>query len=128
MDEGSWRQKCLNYPNIMFGRAVANARSRAAKKGIAFELDREYVMNMFEKQGGKCYYSDIKLNVVKSDADRTHDPFKMSLDCVDPSLGYVKGNVVWCAYCVNALKLKMSEERMTDVCRAIVKKADLKEG
>ena len=119
-----WRQKCLNYPNIMFGRAVANARSRAKKRNIPFELTRDDVMSMFESQEGLCYYSGIKLNVVKSDASKTHDPFKMSLDCVDPDLGYVKGNVVWCAYCVNALKLKMSQELMIDVCRSIVKKAD----
>ncbi|HIK67407.1 MAG TPA: hypothetical protein EYF95_05505 [Flavobacteriales bacterium] len=125
MTDIGWRQKCLNYPNIMFGRAVANARSRASKRGIPFALTRDEVMKMFEDQGGRCYYSDIKLNVVKSDASRTHDPFKMSLDCVDPTLGYVKDNVVWCAYCVNALKLKMSKKSMIDVCRAIVKKADL---
>ena len=126
MTKTDWRQKCLNYPNIMFGRAVANARSRAAKKGIPFDLTRDDVMVMFEEQAGRCFYSGIKLNVVKSDAKRTHDPFKMSLDCVNPKLGYVKGNVVWCAYCVNALKLKMSQEDMTNVCRAIVKKADSK--
>jgi hypothetical protein len=126
MKDAGWRQKCLSYPNIMFGRAVANARGRALKKDIPFDLTRDDVMEMFEEQDGKCFYSGIKMNIVKSDALKTHDPFKMSLDCVDPSLGYVKGNVVWCAYCVNALKLKMSKEAMTDVCRAIVKKADLR--
>jgi len=126
MTDVGWRQKCLTYPNIMFGRAVANARLRAVKKGVPFELTKDEIMKMFDEQGGRCYYSDIKLNVVKSDASRTHDPFKMSLDCVDPSLGYVKDNVVWCAYCVNALKLKMSKQSMIGVCRAIVKKADLR--
>jgi len=120
----SWRQKCLDYPSIMFGRAVQNARYRSKRKNISFELTKEYVMDLFEEQDGKCYYSGIQLNVVKENKDRTHDPFKMSLDCVDPELGYVKGNVVWCAYCVNALKLKMSKEDMLNVCRHIVKKAD----
>tara|TARA_Y100001970_G_C13483638_1_gene485594 strand:- start:64 stop:444 length:381 start_codon:yes stop_codon:yes gene_type:complete len=124
MTANGWRQKCLNYPNIMFGRAVSNARNRALKKNIPFDLTRDDVMKMFDDQDGRCYYSGLKLNVVKADASRTHDPFKMSLDCVDPNLGYVKGNVVWCAYCVNALKLKMSEDSMIAVCRAIVKKAD----
>jgi|TARA_Y100000287_G_C14233791_1_gene363524 hypothetical protein len=124
MSKVKWREKCLIYPNIMFGRAVANARSRALKKNLPFDLSKEDVMDMFERQQGKCFYSGIKLNVVKSDASRTHDPFKMSLDCVNPSLGYVRGNVVWCAYCVNALKLKMSAEDMVNVCRSIVKKAD----
>lgn len=120
----NWRQKCLNYPSIMFGRAVQNARNRAKKKEIPFELTKEYIVALFEEQDGKCFYSDVKLNIVKKNKDRTHDPFKMSLDCVVPDLGYVKGNVVWCAYCVNALKLKMSKEDMIEVCRHIVKKAD----
>ena len=126
MSAGGWRQKCLSYPNIMFGRAVANARTRANKKGIPFSITRKDVMDMFEEQKGLCYYSGLPMNVVKSDAKKFHDPFKMSLDCMDPAKGYVKGNVVWCAYCVNALKLKMSEDDMVGICRAIVKRADLK--
>ena len=124
MTIGAWRQKCLDYPSIMFGRAIQNARNRASKKDIPFDITKDYIMDLFDKQSGKCFYSGIELNVVKKNKNRTHDPFKMSLDCVDPELGYVKGNVVWCAYCVNALKLKMSINDMVDVCRHIVKKAD----
>ena len=122
----SWREKCLEYPSIMFGRAVRSARTRASKKSIPFEITKDYVLSLFEQQKGKCFYSGIKLNVVKEDENMTHDPFKMSLDCVNPDLGYVKGNVVWTAYCVNALKQKMSTEKMVDVCRSIVKNADKK--
>jgi hypothetical protein len=109
----------------MFGKALGNARNRAKKKGIPFELTREYIIELFEKQNGKCYYSGLQLNIVKTNKDRTHDPLKMSLDCVDPELGYTKGNVVWCAYCVNALKLKMSKEEMINICRHIVKRASI---
>jgi len=120
----TWREKCLEYPSIMFGRAIANARNRASKKEIPFDITKDYILSLFESQGGRCFYSDIQLNIVKENEERTHDPFKMSLDCIDPALGYVEGNVVWCAYCVNALKLKMTVESMVDVCREIVKKAD----
>lgn len=123
----SWREKCLEYPSIMFGRAIRSARTRASKKGIPFDITKGYVLSLFEDQNGKCFYSGIKLNIVKEDERMTHDPFKMSLDCVDPSLGYVEGNVVWSAYCVNALKQKMPTEKMVDVCREIVKNADKKE-
>lgn len=125
MSPSGWRDKCLSYPNIMFGRAVSNARSRARKKNIPFDLDRGYVKGLFDLQNGRCFYSDLELSIVKRDANKMHDPFKMTLDCVNPSLGYVEGNVVWCAYCVNALKLKMSKDSMIEICRAIVKKADL---
>lgn len=124
MADKSYRQKCLSYPNIMFGKAVQNAGYRAERKGVPFEISKEYVINLFKDQGGRCFYSDIEMNIVKKNESRTHDPFKMSLDCVIPELGYVEGNVVWCAYCVNALKLKMSAHDMIGVCRNIVKKAD----
>ena len=120
----TWREKCLEYPSIMFGRAVANARTRALKKNIPFDITKDYIVSLFEDQKGRCFYSDIELSIVKKDESKTHDPFKMSLDCIDPDLGYVRGNVVWCAYCVNALKLKMSIDDMVGVCRSIVKTAD----
>jgi hypothetical protein len=123
-----WREKCIEYPAVMFGSSLRKARERATKKGIPFDLTKEYIMNLFEEQEGRCYYSDIKLNIVKVDKTRVHDPFKMSLDCIDPNLGYIKGNVAWCAYCVNSLKLKMPVENMISICRQIVKKADRKNG
>lgn len=115
----------MEYPNIMFGRALANSRKRALKKGLDFDLDREFIINLFNEQGGRCYYSDISLNVVKGSAETFHDPLKMTLDCIVPDLGYTKGNVVWCAYCVNALKQKMNINEMVDICRKIVKKSSV---
>ena len=119
----NWREKCISYPNLMFGRALRSARNRAVKRKIPFDLTREYLIDLFESQNGLCHYSEIPLNIVKDKEDRIHDPLKMSLDCVDPSKGYVPGNVVWCAYCINALKLKMSTNKMVDICRHVVKVA-----
>jgi len=116
----SWRDRCLTYPNIMFGRAVKNAKLRALKKNIEFELTKEYVINLFESQGGLCYYSGIKMNIVKSDPDNMIDPFKMTIDCINPDKGYVEGNIVWCTYCINAMKQKMSKERLVSVCESVV--------
>jgi hypothetical protein len=121
-----WREKCIEYPNIMFGTSLKNARKRASKRSLPFSITKKYIIDLFEEQSGKCHYSGINLNIVKTDAARTHDPFKMSLDCVIPEKGYIKGNVVWCAYCINSLKLKMPVEDMINVCRQIVKKADEK--
>ena len=119
----SWKERVDKYPNIMFGRALRSARHRAAKRDIEFNLDKDYIMSLFDEQKGKCYYSGIELNIAKANNSNFHDPLKMSLDCVDHEKGYVKGNVVWCAYCVNALKLKMSTSEMVDVCKGIVKVA-----
>ena len=126
MSLAAWKEHLKKYPNIMFGRALRSARIRAQKRGIEFNLDKQYIMDLYNEQDGRCYYSGVKMNIMKSNEDNFHDPMKMSLDCVDHSKGYVKGNVVWCAYCVNALKLKMSTSEMVDVCRGVVKVAGVK--
>lgn len=120
MSHPSWRSRCLNYPNIMFGKALQQAKKRAEKRGTPFDLDKEYLMEIFEKQEGNCFYSGIKMNIVKEDHASLHDPMKMSLDCIEPEKGYIKGNVVWSAYCVNTFKQKMSQKEMLNVCESIL--------
>lgn len=116
----SWRELCLQNESKMFVRAHAHARRRARKKKLPFSITIEYIKQVFESQNGQCFYSGIRLNIVKENANDLHDPFKMTIDCLDPKLGYVDGNIVWCAYCINSLKQKMSMHQMVDVCKAIV--------
>ncbi len=115
-----WRDRCITYPNIMFGQAIRSARKRAKKKDIQFSLSREYVKNLFENQNGLCYYSGITMNIVKDDPGVMIDPLKMTLDLKDPNVGYVPGNVVWCVYCINAMKQRMSKERLLYIRGAVV--------
>ena len=119
-----WRQRCLDNPNTMFGQAFRRARARAGNKNIPFDLTVDYLIDLFNSQDGQCYYSGIDINIVKENESRVHDPFKMTLDCVDPRAGYVKDNVVWCAYCVNSMKQKMPLKKMLNVCELIYKRSD----
>ncbi len=121
-----WREKCIEYPGVMFGSSLRSARKRASKRQLPFTITREYIEDLFVKQDGRCFYSDIELNIVKVNGNHVHDPLKMSLDCIDPEKGYIDGNVVWCAYCINSFKLKMPVNDMLKICRQIIKKADKK--
>ena len=116
-----WLERCNKYPTIMFSEALRKAKSRSEKRQVPFNIDKEYLVNLFEDQNGKCYYSGIQLNIVKNKTGVLNDPVKMTLDCIDPDSGYVKGNVVWCAYCVNVFKQKMSVDEMVQICDGIIK-------
>jgi len=122
----SWSFRCKKYPNLMFGKALSNARKRANKRGVSFEIDRDYLIELYEGQSGKCYYSGLSLHVIKSGSSKVHDEYKMTLDCIDPKLGYIKGNVVWCSYCVNSFKLNMSKDEMIKVCISILQNNNIK--
>ena len=125
MTKKSWRQRCLDNPDMMFKRALNSAKNRATNRVMPFNITVEYLVNLFSEQGGRCFYSGLKMNVVKKDAGKTHDPFKMTLDCIDPKKGYVPGNIVWCSYCVNSMKQKMPLSRMLQVCSAISERSEL---
>ena len=114
----------MDNPNIMFGRAFRSAKRRALQRNISFDITMDYLIELYNSQDGKCFYSGERINVVKENENRTHDPFKMTLDCLVPQKGYVRGNVVWCAYCVNSMKQKMSISKMLSVCSSISKRAD----
>lgn len=122
----SWRARCKSHPNLAFGKALSNAKNRSKKRSVPFDLDKEYIIDLYKVQSGKCYYSGMPLNIIKGDLSRVHDEFKMTLDCIDPSLGYVRGNVVWCAYCVNSFKQNMSKEDMLEVCYSILNNFNIK--
>lgn len=116
-----WLEKCNKYPIIMFSEALRKARKRADRREVPFNIDKEYLISLFEGQNGRCYYSGVQLNIVKNKTGVLNDPMKMTLDCIDPSAGYTKGNVVWCAYCVNVFKQKMSVNEMVQICNGIIK-------
>ena len=116
-----WRDRCLAHPNLMFGQAFRKARARASKRGIPFSITKDYIINLFKEQGGKCYYSGLDINIIKSNEKDLMDPMKMTIDIINHKAGYVPGNVVWCAYCINSLKQRMNVESMVSICNSVVK-------
>ncbi len=106
----------------MFSKAFFAAKRRANKKSIPFKISVKDVFEAFENQGGKCYYSNIKMNIIKKNSNELHDPYKMTIDCIAPKNGYVKGNIVWCLYCINSFKQRMSEKEMMAICHNMLVK------
>lgn len=116
----SWNARCNDNPDIMFKKALSNAKKRSKEKDLKIDIDLDYIKELYKKQSGKCYYSGLPINIVKKSEKNLHDNFKMTLDRLNSDLGYIKGNVVWCAYCINSFKLNMSREDMINICNSIV--------
>ena len=78
--------------------ATGTAKIRAALKGIAFELTSEYVRSITPD---KCPVFGIEFQFI---GNKKITPNAASLDRLDPSKGYVKGNVV--VICLKANMIK----------------------
>lgn len=94
---------------------VADAKARAAARNLPYDLDREYMLAIWD---GVCALSGVPINCHKGSM------YIGSIDRVNPELGYVKGNVQWVSWQVNRAKGEYSLEDLITMCRAVVERAE----
>lgn len=84
---------------------------RAVKRRFKeVDIDLEYLKELWEKQEGICPYTGLRL-ILPHD-NNVHDidlPHRASLDRIDSSKGYVKGNVQYISTPINYMKSTMSD-------------------
>jgi hypothetical protein len=93
-----------------------NTKNRIKKKNFAFDIDGEYLLKQYQSQEGKCYYSKTPIFHNKG----TYDFDSISIERLDPDKGYVRGNVVLCAYGINSFKGIFTEKEFRGKLREIL--------
>jgi hypothetical protein len=78
------------------------------------------LLNQFKIQEGKCYYTGEKLSF---DNYGTNPNFA-TIDRLDPSKGYVKGNVVFCSSIANKVKQNLSFPELKSICLKFIEFID----
>ncbi|AJF40677.1 endonuclease [Vibrio phage phi 1] len=78
-----------------------------------FDLDTDYMYELFKKQEGKCALSGTSLSLIKNDLN------VLSIDKIEPNKGYTKGNVQWLSWAVNRAKGEMSQEEFIELCQKV---------
>lgn len=114
---------CLNrgmfYNNSYIPDHILNTCYHNAKKrGLSFNVTPEYLKSIIEKQKYKCALSgvDIYLSEYKQESSA-------SIDRIDSSIGYIKGNIQWLHYKVNILKLDYANQEIISLAKEVVKNA-----
>ena len=72
-------------------------KESAEHKGLVLSITEQDILDIFDSQEGKCFWSGIQM--LPSKIHRY--PFKPSPDRLDNSLGYTKDNVVLCCVFMN---------------------------
>jgi hypothetical protein len=78
-----------------------------------FNLTHEYLIELWNKQNGKCAYSGRNMiyNYSKKDYNYlNYNPEKVSIDRIDSSKGYIQGNIVLCCIMSNIMKMDLPYE------------------
>ena len=92
-----------------FARKILRVRASARRRGIPFSelITVSTFIDLWEKQSGRCYYSNIPLSFDKNDKICL-----VSVDRVDNSKGYEPDNIVLCASSINSFKFTYPKEEI----------------
>lgn len=107
----------------VLGSMVSNAKQRATKAGREFELTRDFVVELNEKQEGKCALTGWDLDWTPSyTGKRVCPPRRASLDRIDSSKGYTLDNVQLVCDMANRVKSAYGQDEFIKMCRAITER------
>ena len=92
----------------------------ASARKLEVDITKEYLWDLFVKQNRKCALTglDISFRSTSHKYDGT-----ASLDRIDSTKGYVKGNLQWVHKNINRMKSNYSEQEFIDMCRKVVSHA-----
>lgn len=90
---------------------------QAKRRQISFHLSKSELWDLFLKQNKKCALSGVELTF---DSCRKLKDGNASLDRIDSSKGYVKGNVQWVHKTINIMKHISSSADFIKWCQLVV--------
>lgn len=90
-------------------------KSGAKRRGLEFNVTREYVWGLFLEQNRKCALTGLDIKFTrKRSTDHT-----ASLDRIDSSKGYIEGNLQWLHKDINWFKNKWGQEDFIKMCKIV---------
>jgi hypothetical protein len=87
---------------------IKDSVKRARKNSWQYDIDKEYMLELWEAQEGKCAISGVSLQT-SSWSQANKNPYRASLDRIDNSRGYVIGNVRLVTHWINNAKSTWSD-------------------
>jgi hypothetical protein len=94
---------------VFLSQLFYNAKTRAAKKNIEFDLTKEFLEELLDCSEMKCSVTGLKMNL-ECHSRKKANPFKCSIDRIDSSKGYIQDNVRFVCWAVNQMKADRTDE------------------
>lgn len=98
----------------------------AKNRKIEFTISTEDLLDLREKQGGKCYYTWYNMEYwcihYKEGKESDKTKWQLSCDRLDNNRGYTKENIVLCCTIANKMKNTLSQKEFYQICKDIADK------
>lgn len=108
--------KTVNNFNTYLERYYKGVKQRALDKNFQIDIDCGYLQEIWDRQNGKCAISgiDIELRAKWQKNFQT-----ASLDRIDNTKGYIKGNVQWVHKDINNMKYTFTQDYFKYLCKKV---------
>jgi hypothetical protein len=93
-------------------------RRSAKRRKLEFEMDLNFLWNLYERQKGKCPLTGLDLCFGRVGRK---DETTASLDRIDNDLGYTKDNVRWIFKDANMLRRNLDNDYFIYLCHLVAK-------
>lgn len=112
-------EKSFNYKGVglLSSSKFTHIKYAALSRNLKFNVSIEDLWELFQEQEGRCYYTGDSLTL---STRNNKGGMTASLDRLDSSKGYIKGNLVWCHKDVNIMKMDKSEEQFYELCQKVI--------
>ena len=111
------REAWKNFDDLFwFSRRCSAIKARAKNFNLDFDLDPEYLQSIFPKDG-KCPALGISFRVGNRYAKGKQREKQISLDRIDSSKGYIKGNVQWVSLLANVIMTNATPDQVMAVAK-----------
>jgi len=116
----TWYKENFTPEELALFSKLKNLCTKAKLRTREFDTDVnwEYLFDIWDNQNGSCALSGLPLSI------EVNDPHGVSLDRIDSSTGYVKGNLQLVSAMVNRMKQEFNEELFINVCGHITNHKD----
>ena len=116
--EGKAKHNARTYKThkVVLAKALSSIRSHFTKPTKhdpkigdprrAFDLDDQYILNLWESQDGKCAMTNLPMSI------KRHDLAMVSIDRIDSTKGHIKGNVQLVCQWVNFAKKHYNNDKL----------------
>lgn len=98
----------------MYAGFSTSGKRAKRKKWDRPNLTKEFLLELYKKQNGRCYWTRVSLNLA-----RAGSLTDVSLDRLDGDLGYLQGNVVLTCRGANLARNDSTPEEMLQFIRLI---------
>jgi hypothetical protein len=114
------KYRIKRYYENFINTLLTYAKARSKTYSMDFDLDKEYLITLFELQNKKCALTGLEFATAQGENSNKRRPFAPSIDRIDYKKGYTKDNTRLVCVAVNISLSDFGDEVFDKICEARV--------